>query len=132
VRFARATAVLFALLCCAWFALSARQAHDVAVADSIVSAKPPLTATQVRRATDSLNAAASLNPDLEVDVLRGQLAIDQGHLAQARRILFGVIRREPKFLTAWQQYARASVGDPVAFFASQIGIRRLVRLFPRR
>jgi predicted Zn-dependent protease len=132
VSLARVVAVLFALLCCAWFALSARQAHNVAVASSIVNDNPPLTAAQVRRATDSLNAAASLNPDLEVDVLRGQLAIDQGHRAQARRILFGVIRREPKLLAAWQQYARASAGDPVAFYASQIGIRRLVRLFGPR
>jgi hypothetical protein len=129
VFLARATAVLFALLCCAWFALSARQAHNVAVATSVVNAKPPLTAPQVRRATNSLNAAAWLNPDLGVDVLRGQLAIDQGRLVLARRILFGVIHREPKLLAAWQQYARASVHDPVAFYASQIGIRRLVRLF---
>jgi hypothetical protein len=130
VRVARIAVLLFALLCCAWFVLGARQAHEVAVATSIVSAEPPLTAAQVRRATDALNSAASLNPDLGVDVLRGQLAIDQGRRAQARRILFGVIRREPKLLAAWQQYARASVGDPVAFYASQIGIRRLVRLFP--
>jgi hypothetical protein len=89
-----------------------------------------LTQAQVRKATDALKSAGSLNPDLEVDVLRGQLALDQGHQAKARSILFSVIRREPKLLAAWQLYARASVRDPVAFYAAQIGIRRLVRLFP--
>jgi hypothetical protein len=130
VSLVRPVIVLFALVCCAWFALSARQAHEVAVATSIVNAKPPLSSGQVQRAAKALRSAASLNPDLEVDVLRGQLALDQGHRAQARSILFGVIRREPKLLAAWQLYARASIGDPVAFYAAQIGITRLVRLFP--
>ena len=128
----RPAIAVFALVCCAWFALSARQAHEVAVATSIVSATPPLSSSQVHRASGALSSAASLNPDLTVDVLRGQLALAQGHRAQARNILFGVIRREPKLLAAWQQYALASIGDPVAFYAAQIGIKRLVRLFPPR
>lgn len=119
-----------ALLCCAWFALGARQAHELAKATAIVGPGRPLSGQQVTEARQALGAAGTLNPDQEVDVLRGELAIDQGQLAEARRILFGVIRREPKLLAAWQAYARASVHDPVAFIAAQIGIRRLVRIFP--
>ena len=125
--------VLLALPTAAWFAIGTRQAHDVAQASAIVSANPPPSPAAARRATSLLRSAAWLNPDLEVDVLRGQLALAQGNLARARAILFHVIRREPKLLAAWELYARASVDNPVAFYAAQIGIRRLVHLFaPRR
>lgn len=102
----------------------------MAQATAIIGSGRPLSARQVDRAAAALSSAGTLNPDLEVDVLRGELAIAQGHFAQARRILFGVIRQEPKLLAAWQLYARASVHNRVAFFAAQIGIRRLVRTFP--
>ena len=65
-----------------------------------------------------------------MNVERAQLALDQGSPARARQILFDVIRREPKFFAAWVLYARASANDRFAFYAAQIGIRRLIRLFP--
>ena len=123
---ARAAILVLALISCAWFALGARQAHEAAVAGSIVAGKQPLSAQQASRAAGALRAAAGLNPDLQVDVLRGQLAIDQGNLAQARRILTSVTRREPQNLAAWVQLARASANDRVSFFAAEIHIRTLI------
>ena len=66
-------------------------------------------------------------------MLRGQLAIEQGNLAQARRILTSVTRREPQNLAAWVQLARASANDRVSFFAAEIHIRTLIpRVTPAR
>ena len=123
---ARAAILVLALISCAWFALGARQAHEAAVAGSIVEGKQPLSAQRASRAAGALGAATALNPDLQVDVLRGQLAIEQGNLAQARRILTSVTRREPQNLAAWVQLARASANDRVSFFAAEIHIRTLI------
>lgn len=129
VRFARVAVLLLALLCCAWFALGARQAHLVGQATAIVGPGHRLSPQQARHAADLLHAAGALNPDLQVDVLRGELAIDQGHLAEARRILHSVILREPKNLAAFEQAARASADDKPAYYATEIGIQHLVRMF---
>jgi hypothetical protein len=129
VRVARIAVLVLALLCCAWFVLGARQAHLVDQATAIVGPGHRLSSQQARHAADLLDAAGTLNPDLQVDVLRGELAIDQGHLAEARQILHDVIVREPKNLAAFQQAARASVDDKPAFYATEIGIQHLVRMF---
>lgn len=132
MRFARVAVLVLALVSCAWFALGARQAQLVAQASSLISAGHKLSPAQARHAANLLDEADALNPDLQTDVLRGELATDQGHLATARAILARVIHREPKNLVAFQAYARASAGNETAFFAAQIGIHRLVRLFGPR
>ena len=129
MRVARVAVILFALVCCAWLALGARQAHLVNQATGLVAPGHRLSPQQARHASDLLHSASTLNPDLQVDVLRGQLAIDQGHLAEARQILRSVILREPKNLAAWQQAARASADDKAAYYATEIGIQHLVRTF---
>ena len=127
---ARAAVLVLALVCCAWFALGARQAHETTVAGSIIGGKQPISAPQSRRAAGALSAAGTLNPDLQVDVLRGELAIAQGQLGRARGILTSVTRREPQNLAAWVQLARASANDRVSFFAAEIHIRTLVPRVP--
>jgi predicted Zn-dependent protease len=125
---ARIGALVLALVGCAWFALGARQAHQTARANAIVSSSQRLSPGRARRAAAALEAAGTLNPDLQVDVLRAELAIDQGRPRTARRILASVTRREPQNLNAWLQLARASTGDRVSFFAAEIHIRTLVRV----
>ncbi len=119
------------MVVCAWFVVGIRQAHGIDQATSLLSGATPLTAGQAAHVRSLLDQAHTLNPDRAVDVLRARLALAQGDSAAARRILFGVIHSEPKYLDAWIWYARASTGNPVAFFAAQIGIRRLIRQFPR-
>lgn len=132
MRVARIAILLLALLCCAWFALGARQAHLVGQATAIVAPGHRLSPQQARHAADLLDAAGTLNPDLQVDVLRGELAIDQGQLTHARQILHSVIVREPKNLAAFEQAARASANDKAAYFVTEIAIQRLVRTFKNR
>lgn len=99
----RALALVFALLACAWFALSIRQAHDTARAQAILSAPTPLTVAQADRADSLLHSAGFLNPDREVDLLRAQVDADRRNIREADRILFAVVRAEPMNADAWYE-----------------------------
>jgi hypothetical protein len=127
VILARAAVVGFALLACAWFALGVRQAHDITRATSIIAQTGPLTSSQGRSASSRLDSAGALNPDLEVDVLRGRLALGRGQPPAARRILNSVVHREPKNLEAWIWLARASAGSPSTF---RLAVERIQTLLP--
>jgi predicted Zn-dependent protease len=126
----RVAAGVIALVCCAWFALGARQAIDLSRATAIASQQRPLGPKQVRRARSLLDEAGTLNPDQQVNVVRAELAIDQGENSRARQILHAVIHREVNNLQAWLTYARASKDDLVQAYAAQYVIHRLVRTFP--
>jgi predicted Zn-dependent protease len=123
----RVFVLLLAVLACAWFVLGIRQAHGIDAATSAISAQTRLSGNAVRRVNSSLDAAATLNPDQEVNVLRARLALAQGDERRARAILRQVTRREPSNLEAWVWYAQASANDPVQFYAAQYVIDRLVR-----
>jgi outer membrane PBP1 activator LpoA protein len=128
---ARATVLVLALVACAWFVLGIRQVHEISAATSIVAKGGPISAGQARRASSLLNEASTLNPDKNVDVLRARVALAQGDQAAARQILFKVIRQEPKNLDGWIWYVQAARGNAVAFYAAQIGLRRVIRIFPK-
>jgi predicted Zn-dependent protease len=104
----RALLVAAALIVCAWFVLGASQARDTERAAAIVNATTTLTATDAARARSLLRSAGTLNPDLTLRVLRGQLAVDQNDNATAERVLSGVIRSEPMNIEAWVQLAIAA------------------------
>lgn len=126
----RAVMSVVALACCAWYLLGIRQANDVAAATAIVSRQTPPGEAQARRATSLLDAASTLDPDQQVNVLRAELAIDEGQDDRARQILHAVIHREVDNLQAWLVYARASSNDLIQAEAAHYVITRLVRSFP--
>ncbi|MGB9184981.1 MAG: hypothetical protein WCB67_13040 [Solirubrobacteraceae bacterium] len=92
----------------AWFVLGARQAREIAQATSIVTQSGPIGPADARRASDLLDAAATLNPDRQVDLLRAALAQAGNRPAQARRILVALTTAEPDNLDAW--FLLAQVG----------------------
>lgn len=116
-----------ALVSCAWFVLSARQAHALTAATAIVSQSTPLSTAQARHAASLLDSAGTLNPDRQVDVLRGQLALARGEVPAAQRILLGVVRAEPENLNAWIALLRASKNSPALF---QRALTRIDQLLP--
>jgi hypothetical protein len=130
VRLARFIGLALALVASAWFALGIRQARDTSRAAAIVSSTAPLSRTQLRRANSLLDAAGTLNPDTQVNLLRAQLDHDQQNYSGARVILEGVVAKEPKNVQAWQSLARSSVGSPQTFFRALRRIRRLVPVVP--
>lgn len=117
--------MLGAVIVCAWFVLGARQAHEIAQATSIVTV-PGQSAAHLRAAASDLHAAALLNPDRTVDILRARVAIESGRMAQARQILTAVTRDEPDDLKAWVAYTGANLGRP----AARHGLAELIRLDP--
>jgi hypothetical protein len=114
-----------AIVACGWFALGARQARDIADAKAIVSSASPLSKTQAARADSLLSDAGTLNPDSEVDLLRGQLALDEGNVARARKLFAGVTRQEPDNVEGWLWLADASAHDPVSFYVAEVRVRVL-------
>jgi predicted Zn-dependent protease len=122
----RAALLAFAVAACAWFALGVRQAHDINAATAITS-RSPLPAIQVKHANSLLDDAATLNPDQQVNVLRAELAVDQGRYVRARQILRQVVRREVNNLQAWLVMKSASTGDLIQAQAAQYVINRLAR-----
>ena len=100
--------VILAVVVCAWFVLGIRQAHDTARATAIIASANTPSAAQAAHVRSLLRAAGTLNPDLQLDVIRGQLALFRGDNADATRILESVVRREPLNVEAWVYLARAA------------------------
>lgn len=124
---ARAAAVMLALVLCAWFAVGIRQAHETGAAARIVNSSGPVTAADAAHARSLLSAAAILNPDAQVDLLRGTLALRQGNLADGARIATDVIRSEPMNVQAWLLLAEASPHKPQVVDAA---VGRMAQLDP--
>lgn len=101
----RVVAVVAALVVAAWFGLGVRQAAGTDAARADVGRLEPPTASQARSTRDALDRAGTLNPDLGVDVLRARFALQEGRREDARRILDGVVRREPDGLDGWAALA---------------------------
>jgi predicted Zn-dependent protease len=103
--------VILAVVVSAWFALGIRQTRDTARATAIIasaaSANGP-SAAQASHVRSLLRAAGTLNPDKQLDVLRGQVALLQGNNRVAARILEGVVAQEPLNVEAWVYLARAA------------------------
>jgi Flp pilus assembly protein TadD len=99
----RLAATAVACIVAAWFALGAVQARDTNRADAILSSSQTLTAGQASTVSSLLRTAGTLNPDTEVEVLRGQLELAQGDKAKAMRTFERVARREPENIVplAW-------------------------------
>lgn len=121
----RGALIALAVVVCAWFALGAHQTHDLDAATGLVSGSSPPSPAQAQHISSLLSSAATLNPDRQVDVVRGQLELAQRRYASARQTFFGVIRSEPQNLTAWIGYLRASPDDPAAFLRALSGLKHL-------
>lgn len=112
MRAARLTVAAAGIVIVAWFALGARQAHDLSLATDIVSQNGTVSATQAARASSLLDSAATLNPDQQVKLVRGALAIDRSQYGRARSVLTQVTNAEPLNLEAWLTLAHATGGQP--------------------
>ena len=127
---ARIGLAALALLVSAWFGLSWYQDQQTGKAGALVAGGNRLPARQARVARAALNSAGTLNPDRAVEVLRGELAIDQRDYRRATRILGSVTAREPLNLTAWAEFgiAAAKAGDRAALVVAG---RHIAILIPR-
>lgn len=127
MRLLRPGLLIVALLVCAWFAIGIRQAHDVAAATTIVQAGRAAGPHELSVAAGELHSAAFLNPDQEVNIWRGRLAIERGEVHRAQQILGAVTREEPQNLEAWIWFTGASLGNSRE---ARIGTARIAQLDP--
>jgi hypothetical protein len=120
---------VLALVVCAWFALGIRQAAAQSRAEAIIGARAHATAAQTRRAQQLLSAAATLNPDRQIELDRVQVLLARSQQRAARRIALAVTRAEPQSVAAWVSLARTAAGDHALFDAA---LRHVAALEPLR
>jgi predicted Zn-dependent protease len=122
-RLGRVAIVSAAVIVCLWFALGARQAIDLSRATAITQGSSALSPGQARRADELLSAASTLNPDRQVDVVRGIVALARNQSSLATTILRRVTREEPMNLQGWVYLAQADLGHGGEFkhAVAQIG-----------
>jgi len=107
----RLAAISFAIVACAWFALGTQQARDVSRASAIAETSGSLSAGQAARANSLLAGASTLNPDRQIDLLRGIVALDRNQGSRARHIFDRLTRQEPSNINAWVLLAEAGHDD---------------------
>jgi hypothetical protein len=124
----RAISVLVALVACAWFVIGIRQARSVSEVTSIIGQGRPLSPAQVRHANALLDTAGTLNPDIEVQLLRGEVALRAGRRARAEQIFKAAARQEPDNVEPWLWVARGAGSDAST---ALLALHTIVRLVPR-
>jgi predicted Zn-dependent protease len=125
----RASLLAVAIVICAWFVLGFIQARDTGRATALVNRTAALGAGDVARARSLIRSAGTLNPDLTLDTLRGELALDQNQNRRAARIIGSVTRSEPMNLDAWALLAEATQRGNQRTFA--LAIHAIGKLDPR-
>ncbi len=109
VTVVRISALVVAVAACAWFALGIMQSIDTTRATAIVSSSAPMTPQRAARARSLLDSARTLNPDLTVTMLRGELASELNQPARAVALLESVTASEPLNADAWVTLARVAL-----------------------
>jgi uncharacterized protein HemY len=127
----RVALLAVSLAAAGWFGVSAHEARDEHAAEALVSLLGGLTPAEISHAGDLLDGASVLDPDSHVDVLRAELALHRRRIAEARRILDGVLAREPKAIEAWALEADAlKRTDPAAARRARAQVLRLAPPVP--
>lgn len=132
VRVTSLICAVLALVVCAWFALGARQAINTSRASAIVSGASKLSSAEASRTLALLHDAGTLNPDRNVDILRGQAYLASGNAQVARRVLSAVTREEPQNVEGWLWLAHASGTNAALFTSSLVHVRQLEPRLPFR
>jgi hypothetical protein len=130
VRSARAASAVVALVVCAWFALGVREARDTSKASALVSKPRFATAAEAREVRSLLHDARLLNPDEELNILRGRLALQRRDQRLARQIFAEVTRSEPRNLEGWLWLAHASASNQSLFDYALTRVRKLEPILP--
>jgi hypothetical protein len=128
----RVAVVLVASLAAAWFGLGARQAMDTDKATAMLSAGSSVSVAEAEHVRSLLRAAGELNPDRQIALLQGQLALERGRPQRAQRLISQVTRAEPQNLAAWIALARAATDNAVLFHRALVRVRALEPLLPFR
>lgn len=131
MRIANLLIACVALVVCAWFVIGIRQARTLDQATAIVTQSPTPTRSELAHAASLLRSAATLNPDLQVKLVRASLALVSNQPALAERIAKAAVHDEPQNLLAWYELAKVAGRDQRTFFGALAEIKRLDPAPPR-
>jgi hypothetical protein len=118
-----------AVVACAWFVLSARQAHDLDAATALLQKQSGYTAAGSARTRSLLDSASFLEPGTDVTLLRARLAMEQHRWKRARRLVDQATRAEPDNLQAWISALDLAVVHPASIDVGHV-VARLRGLDP--
>ena len=121
----RGLSLVGAIVVCTWFVVGTRQAHNTNAATALLSGGGRLSPASAARASSLLDAAALLNPDRQIGLLRAKLAAESGRRAEAQRLALRVAHAEPRNSQAW--LLLSSVGTP---YQAAVAVQRLAKLAP--
>jgi predicted Zn-dependent protease len=110
MRLARAACAVVAVLAAAWFVLGIHQAHDLNAATNIANQGSKISRADAQKVTSLVSNARTLNPDRQLDIVRGQALLEAGQPSAAVRILLPVTRDEPRNVQGWVWLAHAAGG----------------------
>ncbi len=102
-RIIRYAVAAIAVVVCAWFALGARQAHEIDTAS---------TTPDVARAASALTSAKFLYPGNDVRILQAQLDLKRRRYGDARRLLAKMIAAEPQNIFVWSVALDLAIDAP--------------------
>ena len=125
---ARVSAAVLAFAVAGWFFTQARDTREIAQARALLSGPRVPTFLQIHRIRRLLGQARLLEPGQDVEVLRAQLAYEEGRRTEAAGILDGVLSAEPMNLEAWVLLAEVDPSRRVLDTA----VRHIERLDPLR
>jgi hypothetical protein len=124
-RWLRWSALALALLVAAWFGLGVYQATSQSKAEAIIAGAPHLSASRATRAQDLLDAAGTLNPDLQVNIDRVALMLETRHVRAAMKLARWVTEMEPLNIEGWIWLAHATGGRPSVYYLALAELRIL-------
>jgi predicted Zn-dependent protease len=125
---ARVALVAVALVGCGWFALGARAARDEQQVTRLVASSARLTTAEAATAERRLDAAAAVDPDRNLDILRAEVVQRTGDIPAEVRILQRVVRSEPQDIYGWLLLYYAAYREPAL---SRYALARVHALAPR-
>jgi predicted Zn-dependent protease len=129
MKVVRISVLVVAVAASAWFALGVVQSIDTTRATAIVSSSAPMTAQRAQHVRSLLDTAQTLNPDLTVKILRGELASELNQPARAVALLESVTASEPLNADAWVTLARVALHHDTP--ALERAVAQLGRLDPK-
>jgi hypothetical protein len=119
-----------AVVVCAWFVIGVRQVHEVDAAATLLNNPSTERSTPVQqRARSLLDAAAFLNPGVDVTLLRAQLAENERDYVRAWRLIDQATAAEPTNIEAWLGYLKLRLLHP-SFGNGKLLVSRLHQLDP--
>lgn len=99
---------VLALAVGAWFYLGVVQARDLSAATAVATSAQTPSPSRAAHASSLLDSAATLNPDIQVKLVRAQLAAGRGERDRAIAISEQAAREEPENVLTWFELARVA------------------------